>query len=145
MEVELPRTLNVNYLLQATDYSSATKVAQRLVGASGSEQTLELPVVLTDTKAQQVAEVNLHVAWVQRLAYSFSLPKKYAWLEPTDCVLVKGHPMRLGKISASPGGVLKCEALADDANYYAPNVVVTETPDSGKLVYVPGATRLELM
>ncbi|MBL0419749.1 phage tail protein [Ramlibacter sp. AW1] len=145
MEVELPRTLNVNYLLQATDYSSATKVTQRLVGSSESEQTLELPLVLTDTKAQQVAEVNLHVAWVQRLAYSFSLPKKYAWLEPTDCVVVKGYPMRLGKISASPDGVLKCEALADDANYYVPNVVVTETPDSGKLVYVPGATRLELM
>lgn len=145
MEVELPRTLNVNYLLQATDYSAATKIAQRLVGASGAQQSLELPLVLTDTKAQQVAEVNLHAAWVQRMAYSFSLPRKYAWLEPTDVVVVKGSPMRIGKISASPGGVLTCEAVADDANHYMPNVVVTETPDSGKLVSVPGATVLELM
>jgi hypothetical protein len=145
MEVELPRILNVNYLLKATDYSSATKMSKRLVGASGAEQTLELPLVLSDTKAQQIADVNLHVAWVHRLTYSFSLPKKYAYLEPTDIVVVKGRTMLLNKISASPQGVLKCEAVADDANYYVPNVVVTETPDSGKVVFVPGATRLELL
>jgi hypothetical protein len=145
MEVELPRILNVNYLLKATDYSSATKLSKRLVGASGAEQTLELPLVLSDTKAQQIADVNLHVAWVHRLTYSFSLPKKYAYLEPTDIVVVKGRTMLLSKISASPKGVLKCEAAADDANYYVPNVVVTETPDSGKVVFVPGATRLELL
>lgn len=145
MEVELPRILNVNYLLKATDYSSATKLAKRLVGSSGAEQTMELPLVLSDTKAQQIVDVNLHVAWVRRLAYSFSLPKKYAYLEPTDTVVVKGRTMLLSKISASPQGVLKCEAVADDANDYVPNVVVTETPDSGKVVFVPGTTRLELL
>ncbi|SFB02620.1 Putative phage tail protein [Collimonas sp. OK607] len=145
MEVELPRILNVNYLLAATDYSSATKLSKRLIGASGTEQTMELPMVLSDTKAQQIADVNLHVAWVHRLTYSFSLPKKYAFLEPTDIVGVKGRTMLMSKISASPKGVFKCEAVADDANYYVPNVVMTETPDSGKIVFVPGDTRLELL
>jgi hypothetical protein len=146
MEVELPRILNVNYMLAATDYSAATKVSKRLVGSSGQESTLDLSLVLSDTKAQEVADVNLHTAWVQRLQYGpFSLPRKYAFLEPTDIVTIKGYAMMLTKVTATPGGLLTCEAVAQDANTFIPHVVVTETPPAGKTVFVPGATTLELM
>lgn len=145
MEVELPRTINVNYMLAATDYEQATKTAKRLVGFSLDETTLEMPLVLSDTKAQEVADVNLHAAWAGRLAYTFSLPRKYAHLEPTDMVLVKGNLMRLGKDITTPAGVRKFEAVSDDSSYYAPHVVVTETPPNEKTVFVPGATVLELM
>lgn len=145
MEVELPKSLAVNYLLAATDYGAATKLATRLIGSSQNTTTLDLPLVLTDTKAQEVSEVNLHGSWVQRLSYGFSLPKKYADLEPTDLVVVKGYTMRLTKITATPQGVLQCEAIADDANFYTPAVVVTETVTSGKVIALPGLTRLELM
>lgn len=145
MEVELPRTINVNYMSAATDYEQASKTAKRLVGFSLDETTLEMPLVLSDTKAQEVADVNLHVAWAGRLTYAFSLPRKYSQLEPTDLVLVKGNLMRLTKVTATPAGVLKCEAISDDSTYYAPHVIVTETPPNEKTVFIPGATVLELM
>jgi hypothetical protein len=145
MEVELPRILNVNYLLAATDYSAATKIAKRLVGSSGEETTLDLPLVLSDTKAQEIAEVNLHVPWVQRLTYAFTLPRKYSYLEPTDVITVRGYDMILTKVTATPGGLLKCEGVATDSSHYVPHVVVTETAPTEKLVYVPGETHLELM
>jgi hypothetical protein len=145
MEVELPRVVNVNYLLAATDYSPATKLAKRLVGASQNETTLDLPLVLTDTKAQEVADVNLHVAWAQRLTYQFAVSRKYAYLEPTDPIFVKGCAMRLTKITATPTGVQQCEAVGDDANHYSSDSIVTETPPSTKTVFVPGSTRLVLM
>jgi hypothetical protein len=145
MEVELPRVVNVNYLLAATDYSPATKLAKRLVGASGNESTLELPLVLTDTKAQEVADVNLQVTWVQRLTYAFSLPRKYAYLEPTDHIIVQGNGMRLTKATRTPQGILKCEAVADGVTFYTPNTTVSETPANQQTVYVPGITSLELM
>jgi hypothetical protein len=144
-EVELPRTINVNYMLAATDYEAATKTAKRLVGYSRDESTLEMPLVITDAKAQQIAEVNLHAAWAGRVSYSFTLPRKYSRLEPTDLIVVQGHLMRLTKVTATPAGVLKCEAMSDDASYYAPHVVVTETPPVVKTVFVPGSTTLELM
>lgn len=144
MEVELPRAVTVKYLLAATDYSPAAKQARRLIGYSGDEQTVELPIVMSDTKAQEVAEVNLHCAWVERLSYRFTLPRKYSFLEPTDLVLVKGHLMRLVSVKATPSGVLQCDALADDTSYYAPHVVVTETPPIDKVIDRPGFTRLEL-
>jgi hypothetical protein len=135
MEVELPRTMNVKYLLEATDYSPAIRTAKRLVGSSGEEQTMELPLVLSDTQAQEIAEVNLHGAWVARLTYSFTLPRKYGYLEPTDIVAVYGHTMRLTKTVAKDG-VIQCEAVHDDSNVYTPHVVVTETPPS--IIVVPG-------
>jgi hypothetical protein len=144
MEVELPRTVNVKYLLAADDYSQATKTAKRLIGASGDEQTIEVPLVMTDTKAQEVAEVNLHAAWAERLSYQFTLPRKYSYLEPTDLIVVKGHLMRLTKINATPRGILECEAVADETTYYAPHAVVTETQPNDNTVTQPGATLMEL-
>lgn len=145
MELELPRVVYVNHLLAATEYSPSTKIASRLIGSSGDESTIDLPLVLSDTKAQEAAEVNLHVAWTQRMTYEFSLPLKYSYLEPTDIVVVKDKTMRIQKITKSPKGVIKVAAVADEANFYTPNVVVTETPTSGKVVAVAGPTFLELM
>lgn len=144
MEVELPRAVSVKYLLAADDYSQATKQAKRLIGASGDEQTIEVPLVMTDTKAQQVAEVNLHAAWAERLSYQFTLPRKYSHLEPTDLIVVKNHLMRLTKINATPRGVLECEAVADESVYYSPHVVVTETPPNDGTVSQPSETLMEL-
>lgn len=144
MEVELPRAVTVNYMLAATNYETASKQARRLIGSSGDEQTLDAPLVLSETKAQEVAEVNLHAAWVERLSYSFTLPRKYSHLEPTDLVLVKGHLMRLTSVKATPRGVLECAALADESAFYSPHVVVSETPPTGGTVGLPGVTRLEI-
>jgi hypothetical protein len=145
MESELPRAVYLNHLLAATEYSPSTKFASRLIGASGDESTLDVPMVLSDTKAQEAAEVNLHVAWTQRLTYEFSLPLKYSYLEPTDVVVVKDKTMRIQKMTRTPQGVIKVSAVADAANFYQPNVVVAETSTSGKTIAVAGETFLELM
>jgi hypothetical protein len=146
MEVELPRTVNVNYLSEALDYSGMTKIARRLIGSSDQQTTLDFALVMSDTKAQEVAEVNVHLPWVQRLKYGpFKLPRRYGYLEPTDPITIDGYGMLLTKVTASPTGVLTCEAVAEDASHYTPHVVVTETPPTDKVVYAPGETTLELM
>lgn len=145
MEIELPRAVNVKYLLAADDYAPAARQARRLITPhSDNEQTLDLPLVLTDTKAQEVAEVALHGAWVERIPYSFATTRKYSYLEPTDLVVVRGNLMRLTGVKATPQGVLQWEAVADDTAYYAPHVVVTETPPTDKTVAIAGPTALEL-
>jgi hypothetical protein len=145
MDEELPRIVTARYLLEATKYDTATKIAKRLIGHSGSEAAMDLPLVLTDTKAQEIAEVNLHGPWVARLTYRFSLPRKYAYLEPTDIVAVKGHTMRIATIKQTSGRY-QIEAVHDDSNVYIPNVVVTETaPPPSTGVETVSATVLELM
>jgi hypothetical protein len=148
MDEEMPRILNAKYMLEASKYDQAVKIAKRLVGNSGDEQSMEMPLVLTDTRAQEVAEVNLHALWVSRISYKFSLPLKYAYLEPTDIIVVRGRTMLLRKITHS-GGRCQCEAVQDDSNLYTPHVDVTETPPppagEGGSVATPPTTVLELM
>jgi hypothetical protein len=146
MEVELPKVVNVNYLSAATDYEKATQIYSRQVGSSEEETTLDLPLVLSDTKGQEIAQVNAHLPWVQRIKYGpFTLPRKYSALEPTDIITVKGYEMMLEKVTATPGGILTCEAVATDSSHYTPHVVVTEPVPDEKVVFVPGDTTLELM
>jgi hypothetical protein len=146
MEVELPKTVTVNYLSAATDYEKASQPYSRQVGSSEEEVTLDLPLVLTDTKGQEIAQVNAHLPWVQRIKYGpFTLPRKYSDLEPTDIITVRGYEMMLEKVTATPGGILTCEAVATDSSHYTPHVVVTEPVPDEKVVYVPGDTTLELM
>jgi hypothetical protein len=144
MEQELPRTVWVNYILAATNYQAATKYANRLIGSSGDETTIDAPLVLLDAKAQEIAQVNLTLAWVSRQTYRFNLPPRYAYLEPTDIVAVKGKTMRITKMVRTVAGVFECDAVADDSNFYAPTVIVTETPTSGQVVATLGPTTLLL-
>lgn len=147
MDDELPRIVTVKYLQEATKYEIGTRIAKRLVGESQNrELPMDLPMVLSDTKAQEVAEVNLHMPWVGRLSYTFSLPRKYSYLTPTDIVVVGGNTVRLVKITKTADGRLKCEAVHDDANVYVPEVVVTETvPPEDEVVATVGAVTLELL
>lgn len=142
-ENDLPKSLNVKYILAATNYSVAAKMAKRLIGSSGEERTMEAAMVLSDTKAQEVAEVNLHGAWIARITYKFTLTRKWSHLEPTDVVRVYGYTMRLTK-TIQKDGIIECEATAEDAPLYTPNVVVTETPPSGGTVDTPATLVLEI-
>jgi hypothetical protein len=145
MDEELPGTFNVNYVLAATNYSPATKYQRKLTGNSQSEQTLELPMVLTDQKAQEIASINLHDAWIGRITYGANLPRKYAYLMPTDIVGIQGYTMRLTKMTQDAGGFFACEAVRDDSDTYTPHVIVTETPTDLQTVASPSLSLLELM
>jgi hypothetical protein len=146
---ELPHTFSVNYVLAATKYSPATKYQRRLVGSSGDEARLEMPMVFTDLKAAEIAAVNLHDQWIGRVRYRLSLGPKYAYLMPTDIVgvTVEGKPyvMRLTKETHQDSGVRVFEAVRDDAQSYLPNVIVEETPPPDETVDTQSLTLLELM
>lgn len=144
MDDELPNTFSVSYILEATNYAQATKYARRLVGHSQSEAGVQLPMVLTDQKAAEVASVNLHDVWVGRLQYKFTLGRKYAYLAPTDLVGIQGQVMRITKITQR-GGVYECEAVRDESDTYTPHVIVEETPPKSQTVNRPTLTLFELM
>jgi hypothetical protein len=145
-DVDLPRVINVRYMSAATKYEQATKTAKRLIGRSLDEATMDVALSLSDTKAQEIAEVNLHGPWVERITYGFNLPRKYSYLEPTDLITIQGSLIRLTSVTSTPKGILKCEGVRDDSAYYTPHVVVTETPPVVNTpITLPGETFLELM
>ena len=60
------------------------KWASRAVTVSRDTETLNLPLVLTDTEAKALAEATLMLRWTERLRFRFYLGEAQAALEPTD-------------------------------------------------------------
>ncbi|MDP1724833.1 MAG: phage tail protein [Alphaproteobacteria bacterium] len=52
---------------------------------------LSLPFLLTDAKAQQIAEKTLALSWMHAIECIFSLPPSYIFLEPGDLVEILHH------------------------------------------------------
>jgi hypothetical protein len=144
MDEELPSTMSVNYVLAATKYSQASKYARRLVGYSGDEQRIDLAMVMTDEKALQVAQVNLHDPWISRVTRKLSLGYKYAYLMPTDLIGVAGNTMRITEMTQK-GAYFELQCVRDDSDTYVPNVIVAETPPPDETITPPSLTLLELL
>lgn len=75
-DLELPHEINVLYFNSGADYQQGTQKAERQTGSGVNVLTIPLPVVMDDTKAKQVADVNLFNAWVQRSTYTLQVSRK---------------------------------------------------------------------
>lgn len=90
-ELEIPRRISISYMFKPNDYQIATQQAQRIqlaVGATG-ELKINLPIVLTNDQAKDVAMTTLGSAWIERAQTDFSLSVKYVRLDPTDVVTIQ--------------------------------------------------------
>ncbi len=148
-ELELPRQVDVIYLNRIADYQAGTQSSQRQTVKAVDYATVNLPIVLSDQEAKVVADVTLYNAWVGRVNYQFTVPPKYALLEPTDVITVSkdgaAYLMRVNSTKLVRNGVQEITAVAEDVSSYDfYNPAGTGTPN----LQVPAsvsATRLELL
>lgn len=145
---ELPASVSVTYLNADSDYQVGTETSQRLLAPSQQKLTDELGIAMSPDKAAQVSEVLLYDAQVSRTTCSFSTSRKYAALEPTDVVLVQtpdgSRQLRLTK-KTDEGGLLRFEAVADDATVYASVAAGGSQMVLQQWVNSPGPTRLQFL
>jgi hypothetical protein len=87
-EDELPTSLVLSYQALSLDYQTGTQRAQRRVTASGQQAAVEVPVVLTDDQARQLAEALLYAEYAARTRHEISVLRGWASIEPTDVIEV---------------------------------------------------------
>lgn len=121
-DLELPHEVNVLYINSGADYQQGTQKSERQTGSGVSVMTIPLPVVMDDTKAKQVADVNHYNAWVGRTTYTLQLSRKWSKLEPTDVIDVDYNNvtfrMRITKKDDAKPGIIKLECVAEDSAIY---------------------------
>lgn len=94
-EFDLPQQLTVEYINNQADYQTGSQYAQRQVTNSQSKVALQLPISMTDAKGAEVANVLLDSAWAEREKYTIIVPRKYAYLDPTDVFTAKDRDIRI--------------------------------------------------
>lgn len=89
---QLPENIICHYASYERFYENSCQEVHK----GGNKEThkichLSLPLLLTDAKAQQIAEKTLALSWMHGIECIFSLPPAYIYLEPGDLVEILHH------------------------------------------------------
>lgn len=149
-EVELIRAVKILYYNQGRSFQQGTQYASRLITAAVNERTVEMPVVLTDDEARQVAERMLYFAWLERENVSASIGIKYIEVEPSDVVTVVGNnttrEIRVTEITHSLPNMLRVNGVPNDAAVLTSSIPgAAAEVDEETDIPVSGPTRLYLI
>ncbi len=121
-EIELPKRVNVVYLSRLANYHSLTQYSQRETTSSREVMTVNMPVVMSDQIARNIADSLLFSLWTGRTSYQFCLPIKYAKLEPADIITVTvsgvSHRMRITSTVINTPCCMQIQAVAEDASTF---------------------------
>ncbi len=120
-----PRYVMVTYTDPSIDYQQGLQYCLRSsrVVTSLNKLTVDLPFVLTETLALQIAEITMYTAWMERKPYQMNLWRAYyALLDATDTVdfIYQGQPyqMRLTKTGIGQDYTLKFEGVSQTPGGY---------------------------
>lgn len=96
-ETELPDAIKIRYGDQVRDDQPGTSEARRSSGRSNRIVEYAPPAVMADTRAREIAELELHGAWVARERYGFALPPSMLAIDPGDVLAFgpSGQPIRV--------------------------------------------------
>ncbi|WP_338482318.1 glycoside hydrolase TIM-barrel-like domain-containing protein [Wolbachia endosymbiont (group A) of Ophion costatus] len=98
-QLDLNNKVNVVYFNRNFGYPIDVKYAE--LPKQGAAITVEIPLIMEEGEAQNIAEVLLYSSWQERNIYNFKLPIKYAWLVPSDVITIldgeKKHTVRIIK------------------------------------------------
>ncbi|MFP3020622.1 MAG: glycoside hydrolase TIM-barrel-like domain-containing protein [Wolbachia sp.] len=98
-QLDLNNKVNVVYFNRNFGYPIDVKYAE--LPKQGAAITVEIPLIMEEGEAQNIAEVLLYSSWQERNIYNFKLPIKYAWLAPSDVITIldgeKKHTVRIIK------------------------------------------------
>lgn len=121
-ELDMPNRVNVSYLNRPKDYNTNTQFSQRQTVRATEIINVNLPIVLSDQAAKQVADVTLYNAWIARVAFSLILPPEFLAVEPCDIITVNvngvAHQMRVTSATLSRNGTQEITAVAEDVSAY---------------------------
>jgi hypothetical protein len=92
-ELDLPLRLAVTYKNVDTDYQADTRSSKRTLQPhptmrSRNETAITLPIVFSETEAEQIAEKMLFTTWNERTIYEWRTAWEHLDLDPADVVVL---------------------------------------------------------
>ena len=122
-DYELPRQIRIRYPSLDRNYEIGEQLSPTRFGTVGvNDVSVELPVVVSDSRATEIAETTFREAWASRWSHEFALGSSRFELEPADVVLlpVDGRLIRtrISTFDDAALAVRRATALRDDDGAY---------------------------
>lgn len=123
-ELELPVQCDVSYSDVDADHLVGNQYDRRIGKDTRHKISLQLPIVMTATKAKEIARVTLYQAWLNH-TYRWTTTRKYAKYEPTDVVILPTDDVSYSAIITAkrehPNGIIEWEGRMTALEVYAQN------------------------
>lgn len=144
-EQALPAEVMVTFLNANAHYEPGAQYARRQARNARGQETLELPIVLTDAEALNICHVLLFERWAAREGFAFQTSRKYARYEPGDVVTLPfptgdTSEVRITKRDEGANGVVRWEGQFTDASVYTQDATAAVPPDQAEGITLPGPT-----
>jgi len=120
-EAELPRKVDINFIDTARNYRVSNQHASREHLHCDHTITMNLPLCMTESTAQNIADVTLYNLWMERMRYHFTLPTKYAFLAPSDLLVIGENPrqmIRVNEVTFGNNFAVKIEGVGENPEIY---------------------------
>lgn len=147
-ETELPQQLDLSYFAKDADFAIGAQSAQRIVTSSRQRVGIDVPVVLSDADAAEMARRILWESWVGRTSRQFTVGPKWAKAVPTDVVtLPVGDATVTCRITAQrrSGIGIECEAIDVDAAAFTQPATAGVVPGIPTSVANAGPTEFHVL
>jgi hypothetical protein len=143
-EVELPRSVTIKYQNRAADYQVNTQAAYRLTANSKNDMVMDVPIVLTDQQAKNIADTGLYSAWASRTSTTVQTSIKYAQVEPGDKINVNNNIIRVLNRTLA-GNIITLQGSFENGSIYTQSGIANEAFDVGQTIRISTNTVLQLM
>ena len=134
-ELELPAEAMVSHATVFGDYAQTSSKSRRLNGGSDRQISLQLPAVIHEEMAVNLANMRLRDDWHGRLASEITLPTSQLEVGPGDRLSLKDDPEQIQWLVVEcEKGVrqnLKLRAILDDHRATAGSGAVYKSPPHG--------------
>jgi len=118
-EAEVPAAVTVVYENADNNYEQGSQTDSVRQFATDQSLSLEVPVVMTDDQAKQLAKTFRLEARVKRTRHTLRLPRSYARLEPGDVVTLGARSLFLESRTESPSGIFAFRCTAYRQSVYS--------------------------
>lgn len=145
-ETELPSRVNIRYVSRNADYQIGAQSSRRETTNSQEILDQEIPAVFTDTRAAEIADINLHDRWAGSTLRMWNSGLKYSQYEPTDVVFLDdGAYVRSVRITrrVDRGGLIEWEGRDEDAEIYTSTAAARVLSVPTQTIAAPGPTEME--
>lgn len=144
-DLDLPRTVDVNYMSAAFNYQTVVQRAMRLTGSSQNSTSLSLPLVLSDQQGRNIAETALYEGWIGRTSYVIRLPWRHLYFTAGDGVSLSNffggtRTLRVAIVKDGTPGIVELTCVEWDADTYSQNVPSAGVTYTSSVVQNSGST-----
>lgn len=128
-EIDLPRSVGVNYIDPNLDFQTASEKALRETTEALEDLTVEIPVALDSSIAKAAAEAILYSRWNAQNTRVVKLSRKYAFVSPGDGLTIE-YPLgttSLWRVTKANDDGARCEFAVEpgDAALFAMTAIGT--------------------